>query len=515
MSGAPTLTRQGIVAGLKALGVKPGCVLLVHASLSSLGTVKGGADTVIAALLEVLGPDGTLLMPTHPARDGRVFDPATVPSAMGRISETFRQRPGVLRSRHPFHPVAACGPLAVRMLQGHECSSIPDGPNSPYGRLISLGGYVLHIGCDLDTLTLVHAVEAELGLPFLRELDMDYLGEDGQVHRLHLTRCPGGHRGGVLKFDRLFRQQGAMAVGRIGQAVCRLIAAHQAAQIMRHELECDPFFVLDDNPHCADCTRFRGKIKTARLAREDFQLTTLLYHLGEDLEQTLDLVQSEGIAAVEIEAAGPGGWKISPDGLCRRLEQRGMRAIGLRARGAVGDIAGWFRVAAELGAEWVRVSLPMPSPADTAWQDDVRKMLAAGSKGLQLLLAFYYCRAGANPTPTRASELAQGLAALGSPRLGVSYNPADIARNHGSPFYGELYAGPLRRFVRHVELQDAVAGSDQLVPLGQGNAEIAEIISGLRCRSYSGCLCLWPPPEQSAEAFRQAAAAFWHIMDHI
>jgi aminoglycoside 3-N-acetyltransferase len=516
--------RQEIVAGLKALGVRPGCILLVHASLSSLGTVEGGADTVIAALLEVLGPDGTLLMPTHPARDGRVFDPATVPSAMGRISEAFRQRPGVLRSRHPYHPVATCGPLAAQMLQDHprpttgdyrERSSIPDGPASPYGRLISLGGYVLHIGCDLDTLTLVHSVEAELDLPFLRELDMDYLGEDGQVHRLHLTRCPGGHRGGVLKFDRLLREEGAMVVGRIGQAVCRLIAARPAAHIMRRVLAHDPSFVLDNNPNCADCARARGQLKAARLAREDFHLTTVLYPCGlrgarEDLDKTLTLIQSEGIAAVEIEAAVPGAWNVAPEALCRQLEQHGMRAIGLRVQGAAGDIADWFRAAAELGADWVRVSIPVPPPPDAAWQDNVRTMLTAATGNVQLLLAL---RGAA--LLSRAGELARGLAAIGAPQLGVSYNPADIARDNGSPFYGGLYSCPLRRFVRHVELQDAVAGSEQIVPLGQGNAEIVEIISALRCRSYGGCLCLWPPPQQGAGAFRQAAAAFWHIMDHI
>ena len=87
-----SVTRSEIVAGLQALGVRRGSILLVHSALSSLGWVEGGADEVIDALLDVLGAEGTLLMPTHPARDGRVFDPDSIPSDMGRISETFRRR---------------------------------------------------------------------------------------------------------------------------------------------------------------------------------------------------------------------------------------------------------------------------------------------------------------------------------------------------------------------------------------------------------------------------------------
>ena len=70
-----TTTKQQIVGALRNLGVSQGTILLVHSSLSSMGRVDGGANTVIDALLEALGPDGTLLMPTHPARDGHTFDP--------------------------------------------------------------------------------------------------------------------------------------------------------------------------------------------------------------------------------------------------------------------------------------------------------------------------------------------------------------------------------------------------------------------------------------------------------
>ena len=88
------LTQRDIEDGLTALGLQPGAIVVVHSSLSSLGPVDGGANAVIDALVEVVGPGGTLMMPTHPARDGRTFDPDVIPSDMGVISETFRLRPG-------------------------------------------------------------------------------------------------------------------------------------------------------------------------------------------------------------------------------------------------------------------------------------------------------------------------------------------------------------------------------------------------------------------------------------
>jgi aminoglycoside 3-N-acetyltransferase len=63
-SPAP-VTQAGIADELRALGVRPGSVLLVHTAMSALGWVCGGAQAVVGALLDALGPDGTLVVPTH------------------------------------------------------------------------------------------------------------------------------------------------------------------------------------------------------------------------------------------------------------------------------------------------------------------------------------------------------------------------------------------------------------------------------------------------------------------
>ena len=507
------LKKQQIANGLEALGLPRSAILMVHSSLSSLGSVDGGADAVIDALLDLLGPEGTLLMPTHPTRDGQTFDPDTIPSDMGTISETFRLRPGVLRSRHPYHPVAATGAQAEAMLCNHEKSRAPDGPETPYGRLISLGGRVLHIGCDLDTLTLLHAVEAELDLPYLRELEMTTIDTCGRVQTLQINRCPGGHRGGVLKFDRLFREEGAMAVGRIGQAVCRLISAPQAAAIMRREMARDPAFALDDNPHCPDCVRFRGKIKAARLAGEDFRLTAPLQTTGRDVERTLARIQGAGILHLELCLENRSPSDPGLDDLGEQVKAAGFEIAVLRLGAPPPDtLDEWCKTAARLGSACVHLTPPRKTAPDRAPFLTALKGLARSARenGVIALLGNHPGSLAETP-----GELAALVRKVASPHLKASYDPAPIAQTGRSPFGQGLYKGPLRPCLHHLDLRDIVAATGRPAIPGSGNAQIRETLSNLRCRTYNGYLCLWPLPDRTDDGFRLADRGFWEILDSI
>ncbi len=519
MSERP-LTEEEIASQLKALGLPSGAIVMVHSSLSSLGQVEEGADAVIDALLEAIGPEGTLLIPTFTARDERVFDPESTPSAMGLISETFRRRPGVLRSRHPYHPVAACGPQAAELLRDHEKSAVPDGPETPFGRLIERGGWVLDIGCDLDTLTLLHTVEAELGLPYLRQLEMRYLDEKGEEQSLQIERCPGGHRGNVFRFDRLFRREGAMVVGKIGWAVVRLLSAPRAAEIIRRELSRDPTFVLCENPHCADCLRFRGKVKASRLADMGLRLTSPLWSLADDVDQGLSLLEGEGIAHVELAADRLGPGLEGVKGLRERLSKRGF-AISALATGMSGPddserarIVELTEIAGFLKVPYLRLTLSPRSPGRGERRELIAALqeLAAQGKEQGVVLLLTNGPGTYADTVQAQTELLQ---AVGSPCLRAAYDPAGIAKVGGSPFYGGLYKGPLRRMVCHVDIKDALAKDGTPALPGWGNGEVKEIISSLLSRSFDGFFCLWPLPGQGAEGFRAAARAFWEILDNI
>jgi aminoglycoside 3-N-acetyltransferase len=160
-----------IASDLLKAGLRCGGAALVHSSLSSLGHVPGGAETVIRALLDALGPDGTLLLPAlsyeHANARSPFFDVDHTPSNVGLIPETFRTRPGTLRSVCPTHSVCGAGPRAQELLGEHHLDDTPCGPRSPFRKLRDAGGQVVFLGCGLRPNTSMHAIEEIAQPPYL------------------------------------------------------------------------------------------------------------------------------------------------------------------------------------------------------------------------------------------------------------------------------------------------------------------------------------------------------------
>ncbi|TLW90671.1 aminoglycoside 3-N-acetyltransferase [Saccharomonospora piscinae] len=179
------VSRGRLVDDLTALGLRRSDTVLFHTRLSALGYVAGGADVVLDALADVVGPQGTLVafcgwndavpydFGTWPARwqeivraEHPAFNPARSEAehANGRLPESLRRRPGAVRSRHPDISFAALGPSAEPLLANQPWDD-PHGPDSPLARLAGSGGRVLLLGAPLDTVTLLHHAEAIADAP--------------------------------------------------------------------------------------------------------------------------------------------------------------------------------------------------------------------------------------------------------------------------------------------------------------------------------------------------------------
>lgn len=230
-NGQPvSVNRASISHGLRRLGVRPRGVLLVHSSLKSLGRVLGGPQAVVAASQDVLTSDGTLVMPTlsyvEIGENRLRFDVRHTRSCTGLVTEVFRTMPGVRRSLHPTHSLAAWGRLRDRIVEGHELCSSPGPLGSPWHRLYELGAQILFLGCSLAVNTMLHCVEEWAPVPHSLKVEtqpLEVAGYDGRVIAVPQHRHAGRRSRFYAKMEPLFRQWGCMTVGRVGAAECRLI----------------------------------------------------------------------------------------------------------------------------------------------------------------------------------------------------------------------------------------------------------------------------------------------------
>jgi aminoglycoside 3-N-acetyltransferase len=173
------VTRSRLVADLTRLGVRNGTVAMVHASLSSLGWVVGGSQTVVEALLTCLGPEGTLCAQaswedipfghaTWPDEwraayeaEFPPFDPELSAAAPyeGRLAERIRTWPGAHRSANPATGITAIGAHAAELTAAHRLDD-GFGPGTPYARIVAAGGQVVLLGAPLRTISLLHHAES-------------------------------------------------------------------------------------------------------------------------------------------------------------------------------------------------------------------------------------------------------------------------------------------------------------------------------------------------------------------
>jgi aminoglycoside N3'-acetyltransferase len=177
-------TAADLAAELARLGVRPGDLVMVHASLRSVGPVDGGAGAVVTALDTAVGPDGTWLMNLGAMQDEQPFDAQRTPADpdVGVLAEVMRTTPGTVVSDHPDARFGARGPAAREVLEPVPWDDYY-GPGSALDRLVARGGRVLRLGADVDTVTLVHLAEYLVDLPAKR-----------RVTRRHLVGGPRGPR---------------------------------------------------------------------------------------------------------------------------------------------------------------------------------------------------------------------------------------------------------------------------------------------------------------------------------
>ncbi|CAM4445108.1 aminoglycoside N(3)-acetyltransferase [Paenibacillus tarimensis] len=242
------VTRSSLREELRGLGVGEGDTVIVHSSLSSLGWVCGGPQTVVQALLAAVGSRGTLIMPAQsgdwsdPAEWGNppvpqewidiiykelpAYDPAVTPTrGMGRIAELFRTFPGTVRSGHPQVSFCANGRHAAFITAEHPLTP-QFGLSSPLGKLYELNAKVLLLGVGYDSCTSFHLAEAQLADMPEKQMGTAMLEQGERVWKTFTDYAYDADDFANLGAD--MERRVAVNVGRIGRAECRLFSVKEA-----------------------------------------------------------------------------------------------------------------------------------------------------------------------------------------------------------------------------------------------------------------------------------------------
>lgn len=239
------ISKEELINDLKQLGLSNSDVVIVHTSLKNIGYVCGGAQTVIEALIDVVGLEGTIMMPTqswknldpetgvHWDADESEWDkirdnwPAynkdiTPTNTMGAVAEMFRRWPGSIRTNHPARSVCAMGKHAKYLTEEHTLSNI-FGEGSPIAKLYELDAKVLLIGVGYDKNTSIHLADVRAKYPGKHDcIEHSAIMENGvRVWKAYNTLFVDGED--FEEIGTAFEEKCPVYIGKIGEADSRLM----------------------------------------------------------------------------------------------------------------------------------------------------------------------------------------------------------------------------------------------------------------------------------------------------
>lgn len=253
-------TREDMVAAVRQCGIEAGDIVSLQVSLGRLGLPKGAsnyeeiANLVIDAFMEVLGSQGTLVVPTYTYSIGRgeVYEVETTPSSIGAFSEIFRKRAGVIRSRDPMLSSAGLGARATEVLLNISRSCYGEG--STFHRLREAGSKVCTLGVSLYWATFRHHIEEMANVPFrFKKLFTGQIKQNGEVRRESwvyyaapfIENCaPMG-----LPLEIKAREVGLLRKAAVGRGELMCIGAQQYFEFGMDELKKNPWLTAQ-GPSC-------------------------------------------------------------------------------------------------------------------------------------------------------------------------------------------------------------------------------------------------------------------------
>jgi aminoglycoside N3'-acetyltransferase len=248
------VTKEQVVNCLERIGIRPGNGLLVHSAIQFLGRPAGGVALYLDAILEVIGPQGTLAVPTFNfgfAR-GERYDPERTPSeGMGVFSEYVRQLPEARRTTHPMQSLAVIGKHA-RDLAARDTLSAFD-PGSAFERMLELGFKLLLLGADVSAASIFHYSEHRHEVPY--RYWKDFSGQirtaDGWEKRTYRMFVRDLELNPVLTaepVEALLEERGQLHAVRLNYGRIAACTLRDFVAAVDHFLAADPWSLVTNRP---------------------------------------------------------------------------------------------------------------------------------------------------------------------------------------------------------------------------------------------------------------------------
>jgi len=245
--------RDALHSLLASLGVIKGDMLMVHSAFSSVKqAIANDAETFIEAIIEYLGSEGTLVMPSfnfgllHKGAE-IIFNIKEAPSEMGFLTEVFRTRQGTLRSKNLFNPIIASGRLA------EEISSCPNSTSwsydSPFPIFYRENAAILMLGVDYNSMTMLHHAEQKFNVPyrfkhtFTNAYIIDVDGVKKPVEQSTFRKHPGYEQDLNLAED-VLEKKSLVSRGAFGDAVVRMVRAKSLTDVVMAEFTKNPYLLI-------------------------------------------------------------------------------------------------------------------------------------------------------------------------------------------------------------------------------------------------------------------------------
>ena len=242
-------TKHDLMQNLSNIGVDPKGTLMVHLSYKAIGDVEGRGDTVLDALSEYM-KDGLLVLASHTwniTSVNPVMDVLYTPTCVGKLTEMFRHRPGVHRSLHPTHSLAALGKDAAEFVSGEEHINTPCGKGGAYYKLWERDAQILLIGVNFTCNTFIHGLEEwENATGSISKNKTDLYVINHQGNRLYTPQYRHIAPLGSDTFSKLEPpafMKSILTFGKFGDATTRLMHAKPLRAMVAEFLKDDPGYL--------------------------------------------------------------------------------------------------------------------------------------------------------------------------------------------------------------------------------------------------------------------------------